>query len=125
MMPSITFSRPCRSTLNGICAAFGKLGALLGATLFVPLATWLGNDHVMIACAAVSVLAATMTMFFIDTTDAGTESEIGTKITQVSSEAHLASLMQEPSAVHDADNTETQAPKLHKVGSIPTFLDIQ
>jgi len=35
LLPSMTFSRTCRSTLNGISAACGKAGALLGATIFV------------------------------------------------------------------------------------------
>lgn len=61
LLPSITYSPSCRSSLNGISAASGKAGALLGATLFEPLADDLGDDRVMIICAGVSVLALILT----------------------------------------------------------------
>ena len=64
MLPSITFSRPIRSTLNGICAASGKIGALLGAVLFLPLATWVGDAQVILLCACVSIVGAMLTFFF-------------------------------------------------------------
>lgn len=32
LLPSVTFSKDCRSTLNGISASCGKIGALLGAS---------------------------------------------------------------------------------------------
>eukprot|EP00578_Thalassiosira_sp_NH16_P031354 CAMPEP_0181080080 /NCGR_PEP_ID=MMETSP1071-20121207/2377_1 /TAXON_ID=35127 /ORGANISM="Thalassiosira sp., Strain NH16" /LENGTH=455 /DNA_ID=CAMNT_0023161535 /DNA_START=101 /DNA_END=1465 /DNA_ORIENTATION=+ len=38
LLPSVTYSEDCRSTLNGISAAAGKLGALMGASLFAPAA---------------------------------------------------------------------------------------
>ena len=56
MLPSLTFSSTCRSTLNGVSAASGKTGALLGATAFAPLAEHLGDQSVMIICAAISVV---------------------------------------------------------------------
>ncbi|KAL7538828.1 hypothetical protein ACHAWF_008257, partial [Thalassiosira exigua] len=46
MLPNMTFSCPCRSTLNGACAACGKLGALFGSSIFIPLASWSGTAHV-------------------------------------------------------------------------------
>ncbi|KAL3793335.1 hypothetical protein HJC23_003845 [Cyclotella cryptica] len=106
MMPSITFSRPCRSTLNGICAASGKAGALLGSIIFLPLATWLGNDKVMIACSSVSVIAAVMTLFLEDSSG-----ELPIK--KISSEAHLLTLSDE----------DDQVPKLIKTGSMPCIFD--
>lgn len=62
MLPSITFSSSCRSSLNGISAASGKAGALLGAALFEPLADDLGDDCVMLICAGVSVMALFLTL---------------------------------------------------------------
>jgi PHS family inorganic phosphate transporter-like MFS transporter len=59
------YSPDCRSTLNGISAAFGKAGALLGATMFEPVSEKLGDDKVMLICAGVSVLAFAMTRFFV------------------------------------------------------------
>ena len=124
MLPSITFSRPCRSTLNGVCAASGKLGALLGSSIFLPLATWLGNDKVMIACASVSILAAIMTLFLTNTAES--ELEDGKKATRVSSEAHLVSLVEAPSCDEDVEiRSSASTLKLQKVGSMPTFLDFR
>jgi hypothetical protein len=65
MLPSLTFSEDCRSTLNGICAACGKLGALVGASLFQPLSERLGPQTVMLLCAALSVFAGIVTVLCI------------------------------------------------------------
>lgn len=65
MLPSMTFSPACRSTLNGCSAACGKLGAVVGATLFAPAAKALGNDVVMFLCALLSLVGALLTMLFV------------------------------------------------------------
>lgn len=65
MLPSLTFSKSCRSTLNGICAACGKAGALMGATLFAPTAINFGDDVVMIICAVISMLSFILTGIFV------------------------------------------------------------
>jgi PHS family inorganic phosphate transporter-like MFS transporter len=65
ILPSLLYSPECRSTLNGISAAAGKIGALVGATLFGPAATSLGDDHVMMICSGVAVVAFFLTYFFI------------------------------------------------------------
>lgn len=114
MLPSITFSRPCRSTLNGICAASGKVGALFGSIVFLPLAQWLGNDKVMLACAVVSLIAAAMTMFLDDTA----VSPNGKGVPRISSEAHVLSL----ASAEDETSTEP-IPKMIHVASMATFLD--
>jgi PHS family inorganic phosphate transporter-like MFS transporter len=64
VFPSLVFSRECRSTLNGISAAAGKAGALVGATSFAPAAAALGDDKVMLICAGVSVVAFALTYCF-------------------------------------------------------------
>jgi len=68
MLPSMTFSKPCRSTLNGISAASGKAGALLGAILFEPAAVELGNNTVMIICALISLLSFFLTFIYVSDT---------------------------------------------------------
>lgn len=65
ILPSLMFSEECRSTLNGISAASGKAGALLGATLFEPAAESLGSDRVMLICGAISLVALMMTQLFV------------------------------------------------------------
>mmetsp|Transcript_10337 Transcript_10337/g.19313 ORF Transcript_10337/g.19313 Transcript_10337/m.19313 type:complete len:747 (-) Transcript_10337:3524-5764(-) len=61
MLPSMTFSPQCRSTLNGISAACGKVGAVLGASLFEPAAYYFGNKVVLMICSALSIIGAMMT----------------------------------------------------------------
>lgn len=61
MLPSLTFSPDCRSTLNGISAASGKAGALLGSIVFEPLADKYGDGTVMFLCALTSILGAILT----------------------------------------------------------------
>jgi len=61
LLPSVTYSHNCRSTLNGISAAAGKMGALLGASVFEPAADILGDGSVMIICSGISVVALILT----------------------------------------------------------------
>ncbi|KAI2507456.1 sugar transporter [Fragilaria crotonensis] len=64
VFPSLIYSHDCRSTLNGISAAAGKAGALVGATLFAPAAASFGDDKVMLICAGVSIVAFGLTQCF-------------------------------------------------------------
>jgi MFS transporter, PHS family, inorganic phosphate transporter len=65
VLPSLVYSSPCRSTLNGLSAAVGKLGAWTGATLFAPAAKQFGDASVMLICASVAVLAFLLTYAFV------------------------------------------------------------
>lgn len=121
MLPSITFSRPIRSTLNGICAASGKIGALLGAVLFLPLASWVGDAQVILLCACVSIVGAMLTFFF--TNDALEDDQGGSvvdnncteELKRLSSEAQLMELRQQE---------ECNPKRMSKELSMPTFLDL-
>eukprot|EP00581_Thalassiosira_minuscula_P020067 CAMPEP_0183716202 /NCGR_PEP_ID=MMETSP0737-20130205/10192_1 /TAXON_ID=385413 /ORGANISM="Thalassiosira miniscula, Strain CCMP1093" /LENGTH=733 /DNA_ID=CAMNT_0025945435 /DNA_START=192 /DNA_END=2393 /DNA_ORIENTATION=+ len=61
MMPSVTYSEDCRSTLNGISAAAGKIGALVGASMFEPAADRWGESVVMVCCGCLSLVALVLT----------------------------------------------------------------
>jgi MFS transporter, PHS family, inorganic phosphate transporter len=61
ILPSLIFEQEHRATWNGVSAAAGKLGALTGATFFEPAADALGDGSVMIICAAVAIIAFTLT----------------------------------------------------------------
>ncbi len=61
LLPSVTYSEECRSTLNGISAAAGKLGALVGARLFAPATDMWGISVVMTCCGLTSLLAMVTT----------------------------------------------------------------
>jgi len=65
MLPSITFSPDCRSTLNGISAASGKAGALLGSIMFEPIANKYGDAMVMFLCALTSVCGGVITAYCV------------------------------------------------------------
>ncbi|KAL3798668.1 hypothetical protein HJC23_004419 [Cyclotella cryptica] len=65
LLPSVTYSKECRSTLNGMSAAAGKLGALMGASVFEPAANEWGANVVMVACAIISVIGFTLTKFCV------------------------------------------------------------
>ena len=65
ILPSLVFSPEIRTTLNGVSAAAGKLGALTGATLFEPVADRFGDAHVMCICSFIAILAFLMTFKFV------------------------------------------------------------
>eukprot|EP00977_Amphora_coffeiformis_P019048 scaffold6886_cov164-Amphora_coffeaeformis.AAC.6 len=65
VLPSLVYSAECRSTFNGICAACGKLGALVGATMFAPLDKKVHEEAVMLMCAFTALVAFAMTAFFV------------------------------------------------------------
>jgi PHS family inorganic phosphate transporter-like MFS transporter len=69
ILPSLLYSPECRSTLNGISAASGKLGALVGATLFEPAATRFGDANVMLICSSVAGVAFLLTYYFVPSPD--------------------------------------------------------
>ena len=118
MLPSITFSRPIRSTLNGVCAASGKVGALLGAILFLPLSLWVGDAQVLLLCACVSLVGAMLTFFFTyDSTEDDKEDEgkLGDDLKRLSSVAYLVGLREQ-----EEGNQRSMSKEL----SMPTFLDL-
>ena len=61
LLPSVTYSEECRSTLNGLSAAAGKLGAVVGASIFAPAVDIWGVNVVMICCGLVSLIGLTLT----------------------------------------------------------------
>jgi PHS family inorganic phosphate transporter-like MFS transporter len=65
ILPSLLYSPEHRTTWNGISAACGKLGALVGASLFAPAADDLGDNAVMLICAGLSIVALFLTCIFV------------------------------------------------------------
>jgi hypothetical protein len=63
----MTFSKPCRGTLNGVSAACGKLGAILGTLLFAPLAVRWGHPFILLGCACLSMVGFGVTWMFVPT----------------------------------------------------------
>ena len=71
VLPSETFPAEVRSTFNGISAAMGKLGAVVGAYIFSPIYALVGIEALMLICAALSFIAAALTAFIVPDTGAG------------------------------------------------------
>jgi PHS family inorganic phosphate transporter-like MFS transporter len=66
ILPAETFPAHLRATLNGVCAAAGKVGAVVGAALFKPLAAAASVRATLLACAAISLLGAGVTALFVE-----------------------------------------------------------
>ena len=65
ILPSLVYSAECRSTFNGLSAACGKLGALVGASLFAPVDKKYHEEFVMAMCAVTALVALLMTALFV------------------------------------------------------------
>ena len=76
LLPSVTYSHDCRSTLNGISAAAGKMGAIIGASVFEPTADVLGDGMIMLICSAICVVALILTWKCVIVAHAQEESAI-------------------------------------------------
>lgn len=61
ILPAETYPKEVRATFNGISAACGKLGAVVGVYVFGPMAEGTSYATVMIFCAAISVAGAVLT----------------------------------------------------------------
>ncbi|CAM9146048.1 unnamed protein product, partial [Laminaria digitata] len=71
MLPSLTFPDQVRGSLNGISAAAGKFGALLGGLMFEPAVKSWGVGAVLVVCAMFSFAGGALTMAFVGAEDDG------------------------------------------------------
>ena len=69
VLPAETFPKEIRSTYNGICAACGKLGAVVGVFGFGPLSRVTSFPFVMSICAMISILGGILSYFCIGAED--------------------------------------------------------
>ena len=76
ILPSVTFSPTCKSTLNGVSAACGKAGALLGALVFQPATDVIGAGPVMIVCGGISIAGLLLTLFCVPDKQASDEETV-------------------------------------------------
>mmetsp|Transcript_50714 Transcript_50714/g.69005 ORF Transcript_50714/g.69005 Transcript_50714/m.69005 type:complete len:627 (-) Transcript_50714:101-1981(-) len=68
ILPSQILPSDTSSTFNGLAAACGNMGALIGATWMEPLGRVYGVDFIMTLCGVVSLLGFLLTMACIDDT---------------------------------------------------------
>ena len=64
ILPQESYPMHIRSTCNGISAALGKFGAIIGAATFAPADEEEGLSFALIMCAGLSLVGAVMTMMF-------------------------------------------------------------
>lgn len=65
ILPAQTYPREIRSTFNGISAAMGKLGAVVGAYVYGIVAAVTSYEVVMIICAVLALVGAVVTQIWI------------------------------------------------------------
>jgi PHS family inorganic phosphate transporter-like MFS transporter len=75
LLPSMTFSKGCRSTLNGVCAACGKVGALIGTMIFATAAQRFGEEVVFLACSVLSFVGCVITLLCVSAQVGNNDSE--------------------------------------------------
>lgn len=65
ILPAEVYPKYQRATFNGISAACGKLGAVIGAYVFGPIADLVGYEAIMFSCAVLAILGALISHYFI------------------------------------------------------------
>lgn len=65
VLPASVYEKDVRATMNGVSAASGKLGAVVGAYFFGAVAGEVGYPAVMVVCAFLSLVGAVVTHYFI------------------------------------------------------------
>eukprot|EP00413_Alexandrium_margalefii_P002553 CAMPEP_0204516604 /NCGR_PEP_ID=MMETSP0661-20131031/3232_1 /ASSEMBLY_ACC=CAM_ASM_000606 /TAXON_ID=109239 /ORGANISM="Alexandrium margalefi, Strain AMGDE01CS-322" /LENGTH=450 /DNA_ID=CAMNT_0051521969 /DNA_START=9 /DNA_END=1361 /DNA_ORIENTATION=- len=66
ILPSETFPFEVRSSLNGLCAAMGKVGAVVGSSGFKPLVHAAGTSIAFYVCAACALVGAVVTVLCVE-----------------------------------------------------------
>ena len=68
-LPAALFERRIRSTMNGICAAMGKTGAIIGSYSLLYIAEASSFPTVLLMCSGVAIMGALVTFFYIDNSE--------------------------------------------------------
>jgi len=66
ILPAESFPFQVRSSLNGFCAAMGKLGATVGSACFKPIVNSAGTDVAFFLCAGCSLLGVAITLLCVE-----------------------------------------------------------
>lgn len=65
-LPATMYPKEIRSTMNGVSAAMGKLGAVVGVYIFSNLASVVDFEVIMGLCTGVAALGAYITWYYLD-----------------------------------------------------------
>lgn len=65
VLPASVYEKDVRATMNGVSAASGKLGAVVGAYFFGAVASQVGYPVVMVVCSFLSLVGAVVTYYYI------------------------------------------------------------
>jgi len=118
MLPSMTFSKRCRSTLNGFCAACGKVGALVGSMAFAGAVREYGQATVFWTCAVLSLVGLGVTVVCVNAT-ALSDEEVVLKIIQQQEQQQQR---QEGDHVHNKGSWRDRF-RVPSVYSMPSIFD--
>lgn len=66
IIPSEIYPRAVNATCNGVSAAFGKVGAIIGTAGFPPALDNIGLDGIMYVCAGIAACGIMVTWFILD-----------------------------------------------------------
>merc|ERR1719203_1612786 len=66
ILPSESFPEEVRSTLNGFCAASGKLGAVVGSAAFKPITDAAGVSTAFYLCGVCSLVGVAVTVLCVE-----------------------------------------------------------
>merc|ERR1719221_2169899 len=77
ILPSESFPEEVRTTLNGFCAACGKTGAAIGASLINPIVSAAGVNVAFYVCASCSVVGLLVSVLCVDDNRGRNMEEIG------------------------------------------------
>ena len=75
-LPATMYPKEIRSTMNGVSAAMGKFGAVVGVYLFSLLADVMSYQVIMVGCTFVALLGAYITWRYLDPPPTHRESEV-------------------------------------------------
>lgn len=62
------YPKQIRATCHGLSAASGKIGAILGVSIFVPVVQHFGVNHTFVACSVVALLGLILTILLVPET---------------------------------------------------------
>merc|ERR1712217_946206 len=98
ILPSETFPPEVRSSLNGFCAACGKLGATIGSAAFKPVLNFAGTAAAFWMCPICAILGVVLTVFFIEDLRCRDVRSSSALVEDITLDIRLPSLQDDPRA---------------------------
>lgn len=65
VLPAVTYQAEIRASCSGISAAAGKIGAVIGTSIFGPLVHYVGIGDTLSLCGCIAIVGLVWTYFFV------------------------------------------------------------